>query len=83
MQLALCEDDADVREAAGEAFGILFRGGGGGMLDTVVPGLLLGLDTPSSNGKSLEGLRVILNVRPQTFGHILPKLMAKPVTAAR
>mmetsp|Transcript_16894 Transcript_16894/g.43290 ORF Transcript_16894/g.43290 Transcript_16894/m.43290 type:complete len:796 (-) Transcript_16894:157-2544(-) len=83
LQLALTEEDPDVREAAGEAFGILFRGGGGGMLDTVVPGLLQGLESPASNAKSLEGLRVILTVRPQTFGHILPKLMAKPISAPR
>lgn len=82
-QTALCDSDAVVREAAGEAFGILFRGGGGGMIETVVPGLLQSLDNAATMDKSLEGLRVILSVRPQTFSHVLPKLMAKPYSSSR
>ena len=43
MQNALTDADPGVREAAGEAFSIMFKGGAGGAVDSVVPQLLEGL----------------------------------------
>jgi hypothetical protein len=42
MQNALTDADPGVREAAGEAFSIMFKGGAGGAVDSVVPQLLEG-----------------------------------------
>lgn len=80
VQTALCDADPAVREAAGAALGVLFRGGAGSAVDTVVPTLLTGLESPKQYDQSLEGLRVILNVRPQIFNGIVPKFLRQPVT---
>ncbi|KAF5835979.1 armadillo-type protein [Dunaliella salina] len=64
VQNALTDADPGVREAAGEAFSIMFKGGAGGAVDSVVPQLLEGLAVPQKFVESLEGLRVILGVRP-------------------
>ncbi len=64
-QAALTDSNAGVREAAGAAFGILFRGAGGGggsAVDGVVPAMLAGLEHDKRYRESLEGLRVILQV---------------------
>jgi len=82
IQQALCDTDPTVREAAGAAFGILFRGGAHSAVDGVVPSLLLGLDAEQHYAASIEGLRVILGVRPTTFNGVAPKLLKAPVTAA-
>eukprot|EP00882_Tetradesmus_deserticola_P004507 GHRQ01004753.1.p1 GENE.GHRQ01004753.1~~GHRQ01004753.1.p1 ORF type:complete len:1251 (+),score=530.16 GHRQ01004753.1:483-4235(+) len=82
IQGALCDDDAAVREAAGAAFGVLFKGGAHGAVESVVPSLLNGLDSPGHASQSLEGLRVILSVRPQVFNGIVPKLLKQPVSSA-
>ncbi len=42
LQNALTDSDAGVREAAGAAFSIMFKGGAGGAVDSVVPQLLEG-----------------------------------------
>lgn len=68
IQGALCDADPGVREAAGAAFGVLFKGGAHGAVESVVPSLLNGLDSPAHATQSLEGLRVILGVRPQVRG---------------
>jgi len=65
IQAALCDADGAVREAAGAAFGVLFKGGAHGAVESVVPSLLTNLDSPGHAQQSLEGLRVILSVRPQ------------------
>jgi hypothetical protein len=96
IQKALCDPDARVREAAGAAFGVLFRSGGapaggaghgghhghgqgGGAGDAVVPALLSGMldadATEDHRSQSLEGLRVILSVKPGLFHGVLPKLL--------
>lgn len=80
IQTALCDSDAAVREAAGAAFGVLFRGGAHSAVDGVVPSLLTGLDNASHYNASVEGLRVILGVRPTTFNGVAPKLLKPPVT---
>lgn len=81
----LCDSDPAVREAAlarGAAFGVLFKGGAHGAVESVVPSLLNGLDKPAHASQSLEGLRVILSVRPQVFNGIVPKLLKHPVSSA-
>lgn len=81
IQTALCDEDEAVRTAAGGAFGILFRGGAGGAVDTVIPSLLTGLAGPEP-GQALAGLRVILGVRPMALNSMLPKLLKPPLSAA-
>ena len=81
IQAALCDADTAVREAAGAAFGVLFRGGAHSAVDGVVPSLLAGLDNESHYNASIEGLRVILGVRPTTFNAVAPKLLRPPVTS--
>lgn len=68
-------------QAAGGAFGILFRGGAGGAVDSVIPSLLAGLAGPQP-GQALAGLRVILGVRPSALNSMLPKLLKPPLTKA-
>ncbi|GBF89654.1 hypothetical protein Rsub_02372, partial [Raphidocelis subcapitata] len=82
IQAALCDADPSVREAAGAAFGVLFRGGAHSAVDGVVPSLLAGLDSDAHYSASVEGLRVILGVRPTTFNGVAPKLLRAPVTGA-
>lgn len=50
-------------------------------MDTVVPALLSQLQSDSDNSKALEGLQVILSVRPQTLNSMVPRLLHKPITA--
>ncbi|KAG2489371.1 hypothetical protein HYH03_012201 [Edaphochlamys debaryana] len=83
VQAALTDADSGVREAAGGAFGILFKGsggaGGGSAVDGVVPSMLAGLEHDRRYKESLEGLRVILQVRPQIFHFVCPKLLHRPL----
>lgn len=59
-------------QAAGSAFNILFKGGAGSAVDSVIPALLAGLDgEPKQAAQALEGLRVILGVRPQTLSSMV------------
>lgn len=79
VQAALCDADAEVREAAGSAFAILFKGGAGSAVDSVVPTMVKGLEEDATYDESLEGLRVILSVRPQFFNGLVGKLLKAPV----
>ena len=45
VQGALCDDDPEVRTAAGGVFNVLFKSGGGSAMDSVIPALLAGLDS--------------------------------------
>ena len=59
-------------QAAGSAFNILFKGGAGSAVDSVIPALLAGLEGDSKQAsQALEGLRVILGVRPQTLSSMV------------
>jgi hypothetical protein len=82
IQGALCDGDPGVREAAGAAFGVLFKGGAAGAVESVVPSLLHGLGAAAHASQSLEGLRVILGVRPQVLHTIVPQLLKPPVSSA-
>ncbi len=112
VQAALCDEDAGVREAAGAAFSIMFKGGAGSAVEGVVPGMLegapdplemnespssasqpkpyspyaqpscAGLAVPSKHAESVEGLRVILGVRPQMVNSVLPKLVKQPLAVS-
>lgn len=49
-------------------------------MDAVIPSLLAGLEGDSKQaGQALEGLRVILGVRPGTLASMLPKLLHAPL----
>ena len=68
-------------QAAGAGFAVLFRGGGGSAVDSVVPSMLTSLTNDSKQApQALEGLRVILGVRPQTLGMMLPRLLKPHLT---
>ena len=49
-------------------------------MDQVIPSLLAGLEGPKPE-QALEGLRVILGVRPATLNTMLPKLLKPPMSA--
>ena len=67
-------------QAAGAAFSILFKGGAGSAVDAVIPSLLTGLEGDSKQaGQALEGLRVILGVRPGTLASMIPRLLRPPL----
>ena len=70
-----------VWQAAGGAFGILFKGGAGSAVDSIIPSLLAGLDGTKPD-QALEGLRVILGVRPATLNTMLPKLLKPPLSTS-
>ena len=68
-------------QAAGSAFSVLFKGGAGSAVDSVIPSLLAGLEGSGKQSvQALEGLRVILGVRPQSFATMIPKLLKPPLT---
>ena len=59
-------------QAAASAFNILFKSGGGSAVESVIPTLLSGLEGDDEQAaQALEGLRVILGVRPQTLGSMV------------
>jgi len=69
-------------QAAGAAFSILFKGGAGSAVDAVIPSLLAGLEGDAKQaGQALEGLRVILGVRPGTLTSMVPRLLRPPLQA--
>ncbi|GMH32908.1 hypothetical protein BSKO_00742 [Bryopsis sp. KO-2023] len=80
IQATLCDQDPEVREAAAGAFNALFKAGAGSVVDTVVPALLAQLQSDSGNSQALEGLQVILSVRPQTLNSMVPRLLHKPIS---
>ncbi|KAL6771130.1 hypothetical protein ACKKBF_B34035 [Auxenochlorella protothecoides x Auxenochlorella symbiontica] len=85
IQAALCDPDPEVRLAAGGVFNVLFKSGGAASLDSVVPALLASLDAPEAErqAQALEGLRVILGVRPSLLGSMLPRLTRPPPVATK
>ena len=69
-------------QAAASAFNILFKSGGGSAVESVIPTLLAGLEGSSEQAsQALEGLRVILGVRPQTLGSMVGALTPYIVSA--
>lgn len=83
VQSALCDPDDSVRAAAGDSFAVLFRGGAGSAVEGMLPGLLDGLLEGGSRAEqSVQGLRVIVSVRPSLLDRILPKLLALPLKQA-
>jgi hypothetical protein len=72
-----------VRAAAGESFAVLFRGGAGSTVEGMLPSLLEGLNSGGAKAEqSLQGLRVIVSVRPALLDRILPKLLSLPLRVA-
>lgn len=83
IQHALCDEDAGVREQAGAAFSELFKGGASSVIDGVVPSLLRALESGKNAEEALQGLKVILGVRPQTMNTLMPKLLSEPLEGAK
>ena len=70
-------------QAAGQAFGVLFKGAGN-VMDSVIPSLLMSLEAGGAKAtQALEGLRVILGVKPTVLASIVPKLLKPPAASAR
>lgn len=68
-------------QAAGTAFSVLFKGGAGGAVDSIIPSLLISLEgSEKQSHQALEGLRVILSVRSQSFASMAPTLLKPPLT---
>lgn len=64
--------DTYLLQAAASAFNILFKSGGGSAVESVIPTLLSGLEGDDEQAaQAVEGLRVILGVRPQTLGSMV------------
>ena len=81
IQRLLCDEDEQVRQSAGGALEVIFKTGGGSAADSVIPSLLNGLQCDGERvSKSLEGLRVVLSVRPQLLGVMVPRLVEPPLT---
>eukprot|EP00698_Gefionella_okellyi_P016583 TRINITY_DN4753_c0_g1_i1.p1 TRINITY_DN4753_c0_g1~~TRINITY_DN4753_c0_g1_i1.p1 ORF type:complete len:2587 (+),score=586.43 TRINITY_DN4753_c0_g1_i1:38-7798(+) len=90
VRFALCDPNADVREAASQAFAMLHRHAGSKAIDDIVPDLLDKLsrhyqgDDMPEGGSALEGLKQILSVRSHVvLPYLIPKLMQPPITAFR
>lgn len=79
---ALCDSVPEVREAAGVAFGTLFKSAGMQAVDEIVPNLLNALEKDETSETALDGLKQILSVRTAAvLPHILPKLVKPPLTS--
>lgn len=65
------------------AFDALFKAGASSVVDSVVPDLLQKLERGKESDQALEGLKVILSIRPHTFEAIMPRLLKEPITAIR
>ncbi|EFJ34482.1 hypothetical protein SELMODRAFT_230367 [Selaginella moellendorffii] len=61
IRTALCDRHATVREAAGLAFGTLFKSAGMQAIDEIVPSLLGALEVSETSGTALDGLKQILS----------------------
>ena len=91
VQQGLCDSDPATREASGRAIAALFRGPGAvAVEETVIPSTLdvleaktKGPDMEDKQNRALEGLRVVLAVRPQLLQAVLPRLCHVPLTAMR
>ncbi|CAI5465590.1 unnamed protein product [Closterium sp. Yama58-4] len=81
IRTALCDEDAEVREAAAQAFSTLYKSAGMQAIDEIVPALLHSLEDPRTSATALDGLKQILSVRTTVvLPHILPKLVKPPLT---
>lgn len=72
-----------MREAAAVAFDALFKAGASSVVDSVIPDLMHKLEQEKESEKALEGLRVILSIRPHTLEGMMPKLLKEPISMRR
>lgn len=81
VQSALCDDNESVRTASGELMATLFKGAGDVIQEEMLPQILSDIrDSAANADRSLEGLVVMLGVRPAILGEILPDLSSLPLT---
>ncbi|KAJ3335308.1 translational activator of GCN4 [Gonapodya sp. JEL0774] len=82
VQKGLMDSDADVREAAAQAFDTLHEQIGSLAIDEIIPAMLKELKGGESATFAMEGLKSVMNVRGQVvFPVLLPTLLHKPITA--
>lgn len=63
---------------------MLFKGGAGNIMDSVIPSMLLSLEAGGAKAtQALEGLRVILGVKPTVLASMVPKLLKAPAASTR
>ncbi len=80
VRKALCDQLPEVREAAAQAFDMLYKNAGVKALDEILPSLLQGLADPSSN--ALDAIRQILTVRSTVvLPFLVPRLLTPPITS--
>lgn len=82
IQTSMCDDDDSVRAASGDLMTTLFKSAGDVIQEKVLPELLRDIndDTPTSQ-RSVEGLSVMLRVRPAILHTVLTKLDFATMTA--
>ena len=83
---AMCDQNADVRDAAGEAFDELTTAFGMRALDDLLPALLNDLQQgdADASARALLGLSQLLEVRSQLIlPHLMPQLLAVRFTRTR
>ncbi|UPQ98417.1 ARM repeat domain-containing protein [Chloropicon primus] len=81
VQSALCDDDESVRIASGELMATLFKGAGDIIQENVLPQILLDINDNRGNAeRSLEGLVVMMGVRPTILDAVLPEVITLPLT---
>ena len=84
VQSALCDDEESVRIASGELMATLFKGAGDVIQENVLPQILSDITEENENAeRSLEGLVVMLGVRPGILGAVLPEISALPLTSIK
>ncbi|KAJ1564490.1 translational activator of GCN4, partial [Cladochytrium tenue] len=84
VRRALVDADADVREAAAQAFDMLHQHMGPRAIDEVLPAMLNELKSASgaASANALEGLKEIMSVRGNAvFPVLLPALLSVPISS--
>ena len=81
VQSSLCDEDESVRFASGELMATLFKGAGDVIQENVLPQILQDISSDTENAElSLEGLVVMLKVRPSILMEVLPEVCTMPLT---
>jgi HEAT repeat protein len=84
VQKALCDDDESVRIASGDLMTTLFKGAGDVIQETVLPQVLEDINSDNENAvRSLEGLVVMLKVKPGILMEVLPEINTAPLSSIR
>ncbi|KAJ3049894.1 translational activator of GCN4 [Rhizophlyctis rosea] len=86
VRTALVDSEAEVREAAAQAFDMVHQNLGSKAIDEVLPSLLnelkAGTDGSAASGYALEALKEIMAVRSNiVFPVLIPTLISRPISS--